>query len=167
MAITGPVNVDMRRVKQRKDEISGNPVRLGCYTACSALNRKHAVFAWLSLFSVGFAEAGTGNELADARHVAGHFGTDHHEHYITAQDVVEAVPLIAMAHDQPFGNSSAVPAYYCAKLAKEGGVQTMLGGDGGEVSALGRAHGVDPPRWVRLLATTPVPGPCFPTGLRR
>ena len=30
-------------------------------------------------FSVGFAEAGEANELADARFVAKHFGTDHHE----------------------------------------------------------------------------------------
>ena len=30
-------------------------------------------------FSVGFAEAGEGNELADARHVAEAFGADHHE----------------------------------------------------------------------------------------
>src|SRR6187455_1935687 len=40
----------------RKDEVSGNAVRLGCYTACSAMNRKHQVFAWLSLCSVGFAD---------------------------------------------------------------------------------------------------------------
>ncbi len=30
-------------------------------------------------FCVGFTEAGEGNELADARLVADHFGTDHHE----------------------------------------------------------------------------------------
>jgi asparagine synthase (glutamine-hydrolysing) len=82
-------------------------------------------------YSIGFAAEGY-DEMPYARIAARHFGTDHHEHYITAQDVVEAVPLIAMAHDQPFGNSSAVPAYYCAKLAKEDGVQTMLGGDGGD-----------------------------------
>ena len=40
----------------RKDEIAANQVRLGCYTACSAMNRKHSLFAWLSLFSVGFAD---------------------------------------------------------------------------------------------------------------
>ncbi len=40
----------------RTDEVSGNAVRLGCYTACSAMNRKHQVFAWLSLCSVGFAD---------------------------------------------------------------------------------------------------------------
>ncbi len=40
----------------RKDEVSTNAVRWGCYTACSAMNRKHQVFAWLSLCSVGFAD---------------------------------------------------------------------------------------------------------------
>jgi asparagine synthase (glutamine-hydrolysing) len=82
-------------------------------------------------YSIGFAAEGY-DEMQYARIAARHFGTDHHEHYMTAQDVVEAIPLIAMAHDQPFGNASAVPAYYCAKLAKDDGVQTMLGGDGGD-----------------------------------
>ena len=80
-------------------------------------------------YSIGFAAEGY-DEMHYARIAARHFGTDHHEHYITAQEVVEAIPLIAMVHDQPFGNSSAVPTYYCAKLAEEDGVQTMLGGDG-------------------------------------
>jgi hypothetical protein len=39
-----------------KDEISTNGARWGCYTACSAMNRKHQLFAWLSLCSVGFAD---------------------------------------------------------------------------------------------------------------
>jgi asparagine synthase (glutamine-hydrolysing) len=46
--------------------------------------------------------------------------------------VLDAIPRIAEVHDQPFGNSSAVPAYYCAKLAREDGVETLLGGDGGD-----------------------------------
>ena len=40
----------------RKDEVSGNGLGFACYTACSAMNRKHQVFAWLSLCSVGFAD---------------------------------------------------------------------------------------------------------------
>ena len=40
----------------RKDEVSTNGVRWGCYTACSAMNGKHQLFAWLSLCSVGFAD---------------------------------------------------------------------------------------------------------------
>jgi hypothetical protein len=40
----------------RNDEVSTNAVRWSCYSACSAMNRKHQVFAWLSLVSVGFAD---------------------------------------------------------------------------------------------------------------
>jgi asparagine synthase (glutamine-hydrolysing) len=39
---------------------------------------------------------------------------------------------VAAAYDQPFGNSSALPAYYCAKVAAENGVTRMLAGDGGD-----------------------------------
>lgn len=82
-------------------------------------------------YSIGFDAAGF-DEMAYARVAARHFSTAHHEHYITPQEVVSAIPLIAATHDQPFGNSSAVPTYYCAKLAKDDGVHTMLGGDGGD-----------------------------------
>ncbi len=67
-----------------------------------------------------------------ARIAARHFKADHHEYYVTPDDVVAAVPLIAAAYDQPFGNASAVPAYYCARRAVQDGVQRMLGGDGGD-----------------------------------
>jgi hypothetical protein len=40
----------------RKDEVSTNALGWRCYSACSAMNRKHMLFAWLSLFSVGFAD---------------------------------------------------------------------------------------------------------------
>jgi hypothetical protein len=40
----------------RKDEIAGNALQSGCYSCVSALNRKHQLFAWLSLGSVAFAD---------------------------------------------------------------------------------------------------------------
>jgi hypothetical protein len=40
----------------RKDEIAGNALQSGCYSCVSALNRKHQLFAWLSLCSVAFAD---------------------------------------------------------------------------------------------------------------
>jgi hypothetical protein len=40
----------------RKDEVSKNALQSGCYTCVSTLNRKHQVFAWLSLCSVAFAD---------------------------------------------------------------------------------------------------------------
>lgn len=82
-------------------------------------------------YSIGFAAPGY-DEMEYARIAARHFGTDHHEYYVTPDDVVRVIPLLAAAYDQPFGNASAVPTYYCARLAKEDGVQRLLGGDGGD-----------------------------------
>jgi asparagine synthase (glutamine-hydrolysing) len=82
-------------------------------------------------FSIGFDAQGF-DEVGYARIAARRFETRHKEYYVTPDDVVSAVPRIAAVHDQPFGNSSAVPTYYCAKLARDEGVDTLLGGDGGD-----------------------------------
>jgi asparagine synthase (glutamine-hydrolysing) len=82
-------------------------------------------------YSIGFEAQGY-DEMGYARIAARHFGTQHHEYYVTPADVVSAVPRIAEVHDQPFGNSSAVPTYFCAKLARDDGVDVLLGGDGGD-----------------------------------
>lgn len=82
-------------------------------------------------YSIGFEAEGY-DEMEYARIAARHFGTRHHEYYVTPDDVVKAIPAIAAVYDQPFGNASAVPTYYCAKLAKEDGIDTLLGGDGGD-----------------------------------
>lgn len=82
-------------------------------------------------FSIGFAQAGY-DEMAYARIAARHFGADHHEHYVTPDDLLAHIPVVAASYDQPFGNSSAVPAYSCVLLAREHGVARMLAGDGGD-----------------------------------
>ena len=84
-----------------------------------------------STYSIGFDQPGY-DEMGYARIAAQHFGTQHHEYYVTADDVASAIPRIAAIHDQPFGNSSAVPAYYCAMLARDNGIDTLLAGDGGD-----------------------------------
>jgi len=82
-------------------------------------------------YSIGFDVPGY-DEMQYARQAARHFNTDHHEYYVTAADVVAAIPRIAAACDQPFGNSSVVPAYYCARLAAADGTTRLLAGDGGD-----------------------------------
>ena len=82
-------------------------------------------------YSIGFAADGY-DETGYARIASHHFGTNHHEYYVTPDDVVDAIPHIAAVFDQPFGNASAVPAFYCARLARADGVTRMFGGDGGD-----------------------------------
>ena len=82
-------------------------------------------------FSIGFEAEGY-DEMEYARVAAKHFHADHHEYYVTPDDLVESIPMIAAAYDQPFGNSSVAPAYYCARMAKEAGIEHILAGDGGD-----------------------------------
>jgi len=82
-------------------------------------------------YSIGF-NVKEYDETPFARETAKHFGTQHHEYYVTPEDIVSAIPKIAAAYDEPFGNSSALPTYYCAKVAADNGVKLMLAGDGGD-----------------------------------
>ena len=82
-------------------------------------------------YSIGFEAAGY-DEMEYARAAARHFSTEHHEYYVTPDNIVEAIPQIAAIFDQPFGNSSAIPTFYCARKAKADGVTRLLGGDGGD-----------------------------------
>ena len=85
----------------------------------------------VATYSIGFDAQGY-DEMEFARIAARHFKTEHHEYYVTPDDLVASIPTVAAHYDQPFGNSSALPAYYCAKMAREDGVSKLLAGDGGD-----------------------------------
>ena len=85
----------------------------------------------VATYSIGFDAPGY-DEMAFARLAASHFKTEHHEYYVTPEDLVRSIPAVAVHFDQPFGNSSALPAYYCAKMARDDGVSKLLAGDGGD-----------------------------------
>jgi asparagine synthase (glutamine-hydrolysing) len=80
-------------------------------------------------FSIGFKEAKY-NELAYARRIAKHIGSDHHE-FIVSLDQVEAIEKLAYFFDEPFADSSAIPTYFVSKMAREH-VTVVLSGDGGD-----------------------------------
>lgn len=82
-------------------------------------------------FSIGFTEDHF-NELGFARIAANRFNSRHHELTVRPEDAMEAIPKIAAIYDEPFGNSSAMPAYCCARFAREQGMSVLLGGDGGD-----------------------------------
>ncbi|HMN75627.1 MAG TPA: asparagine synthase-related protein [Burkholderiaceae bacterium] len=82
-------------------------------------------------YSIGFEAEGY-DEMRFARIAAKRFGTEHHEYYVTPGDLVKSIPAVAAHYDQPFGNSSVLPAYYCARMAREDGVTLLLAGDGGD-----------------------------------
>ena len=84
-----------------------------------------------SSFSIGFAEEGY-DELAYSRLAAQRFGLDAHERLVGEADALAAIPRLVSGYDEPFGNSSAIPTYYCADLAAQNGVGLLVAGDGGD-----------------------------------
>jgi len=82
-------------------------------------------------YSIGFGAEGY-DEIEYARIAARAFGCEHREYYVTPEDLVRSIPAVAAHYDQPFGNSSAVPAFLCAAMARQDGVRKLLAGDGGD-----------------------------------
>jgi len=87
--------------------------------------------ARVATYSIGFDVAGY-DELDYAQTAAAHFDCAHHAHTLQAQELIELIPALAAATDQPFGNSSLAPTFACAKLAAAHGTRELLAGDGGD-----------------------------------
>jgi asparagine synthase (glutamine-hydrolysing) len=83
----------------------------------------------LRTFSIGFVEESF-DELEGARAVAERYGTRHRE-LVLRPDAALLLPALADAFDEPFADSSALPAYLVSKLAA-GDVKVALSGEGGD-----------------------------------
>jgi asparagine synthase (glutamine-hydrolysing) len=82
-------------------------------------------------FSVGFEEAAY-NEIHFARIAAERFNSYPHEYFVRPDEALDAIPALAAAYDEPLGNSSAIPTFFCLKMAREAGIKIMYAGDGGD-----------------------------------
>jgi asparagine synthase (glutamine-hydrolysing) len=80
-------------------------------------------------FSVGFNE-NEFSELDDARRIARHVGSEHHEH-VAEPNAVALLHDLVWYLDEPFGDSSGIPTFLVAQLARSR-VKMVLSGDGGD-----------------------------------
>lgn len=84
----------------------------------------------IKTFTIGFQDKEY-NEAQHAKAVAQHLGTEHREFYCTENDFEKVIPLLPEMYDEPFGDSSAIPTYLVAKMAREH-VTVSLSADGGD-----------------------------------
>jgi asparagine synthase (glutamine-hydrolysing) len=81
-------------------------------------------------FVVGFEGDAYFDERPHAAEVARHLGTDHHAS-VVAPHAAELMETLLHHHDEPFGDSSALPTYLVAREARRE-VTVALNGDGGD-----------------------------------
>lgn len=92
-------------------------------------------------FSVGFQGGGAESfsELPYARLVAEQFGTDHHEIYVTPDDLMNLAEKVVWHLDQPIADNACVANYMVSKLASQH-VKMVLTGEGGDELFAGYAR---------------------------
>ena len=81
----------------------------------------------INTFSIGFDERDY-DESERAEIVAKAIGANHRKYILRYNDVLDILDDIISYYDEPFGDSSAIPSYYVAKLARED-VKVVLTGD--------------------------------------
>jgi asparagine synthase (glutamine-hydrolysing) len=89
-------------------------------------------------FTIGFDDPRF-NESGHAKAVARHLGTHHTEQIVTAADMRDVLTHWADLFDEPFGDSSGVPTYLVARMAREN-VKVALSADGGDELFCGYNH---------------------------
>jgi asparagine synthase (glutamine-hydrolysing) len=85
----------------------------------------------IDTFTIGFNSKHI-NEAIDAKAIAKHIGTEHHEHYFTGKDALKIIPQLCRIYDEPFAEYAATPTVLTAQLIQQHSIHNIFVGDGGD-----------------------------------
>ncbi|WP_372369257.1 asparagine synthase (glutamine-hydrolyzing) [Candidatus Uabimicrobium sp. HlEnr_7] len=152
---------DQREAQEQLEKTLGNSVRehmlsdvpLGAFlsggvdsaTIVALMSENHSR---IKTFNIGFTES-SHDESSTAQSVAQHLGTDHTQVILTAKEAQQKIPLLPLAFDEPFADSSQIPMLLVSEIARKK-VTVALSGDGGDELFAGYNRYIFAPKVIKL-----------------
>ena len=84
----------------------------------------------LNTYTIGFEDKKF-DESKEAKKVATHIGTNHHEYTCRTEDAMSIIPELPDIYDEPFGDSSGIPTTLVSRIARKY-VAVALSADAGD-----------------------------------
>ena len=125
-------------------------------TTIVALLRERA--AGLSSYTIGYPGAAEFDERDEARAVAEHYGTEHHEIELSEEEAVADLTALVHHQDEPLADPTCLPLQAVCRLARDTGTKVLLAGEGADELFWGYDGLVRTvARWPRLEAMLRMP----------
>lgn len=114
----------------------------------------------LTSFTVGFPGYEDADEREEARWVARHFGTDHHEILLSEDDALRSLASLIHHQDEPLADPVCVPLDAVCGMAHQHGTKVVLAGEGADELFWGYSgYAGVLKRWARYRALLALPRP--------
>ncbi len=125
----------------------------GIDSSCVAAILQKSNIEKINTYTIGFEDE-VMNEAPQAKAIAKHLNTAHHEFYCTTKEATDLINDLPFFYDEPFADSSAIPTMLVSKIARQH-VTVALSADAGDEIFAGYNRYDYILKYSKLIANTP------------
>jgi asparagine synthase (glutamine-hydrolysing) len=107
----------------------------------------------IDTFTIGFEDSNI-DESANAKKIAEHLGTNHHEHILKKKEALDTIKNLGKIYDEPMGDSGAIALFAAVKFASKK-VKVLLSSEGGDELFAGYSSYTFSKKWFSLVREIP------------